>query len=199
MLKNGAVLFLVLIFLAAGALVSTAHAVNLVTNGGFEYGDLTGWTTLGTFIAGYNGVRSNQDGISPYAGDYMLVLGNYTSEGSTGVSQALTTTPGQQYNLSLYWAENYSNTAGNQLFQVLWDNTVLSSISGANVTTWTQLSFPVTGTGSDTIRLQGFSSTGYNYVDNVSVSVSAVPLPAALLLFGPGLAGLAAFTKRFKV
>jgi hypothetical protein len=46
--------------------------------------------------------------------------------------------------------------------------------------------------------VQYSGTTPYWLMDNVTYQVSAVPLPAALLLFGPGLAGLAAITRRFK-
>jgi hypothetical protein len=36
------------------------------------------------------------------------------------------------------------------------------------------------------------------FVDNVTYQGSAVPIPGALLLFGPGLVGLAAIRRRFK-
>ncbi len=203
MRKNVVVLFLVLVFAAAGAMVGTARA-DLVTNGGFETGDLTGWTTFGTpaygfASTGYNGLRSSLDGVSAYAGSYMLVLGNYASQGIAGVSQTLATTPGQQYNVSLFWADSGSNSPGYQVFQALWNGDVKYAISGETGSTlWTMLSFSVTGTGSDTLTLQGFSDSAYNNIDNVSVVKGApVPVPGALLLFGPGLVGLAAIRKRF--
>ncbi len=67
-----------LMFTAAGAF-SVAHPAkaNLITNGGFETGDFTGWTVSGdTFVHG------TYAGISPHSGNFQaLVGGNLITEG----------------------------------------------------------------------------------------------------------------------
>jgi hypothetical protein len=45
--------------------------------------------------------------------------------------------------------------------------------------------------------VSGSTDMGYA-IDNVKMEASSVPLPSALLFFGPGLAGLAAIRRRFK-
>lgn len=186
------------------AFVAPASSANLVQNGGFEAGYLLDWTMEGNFSA-YNGVNGGEDGVVPYAGCCMLSLGNFPPGGPSGisgiagVSQTLSTVPSQTYNLSLAWADNGTNSSAQQLFQVLWDGAAVRTINGETGSlSWQILSFVVTGTGSDTLTLQGYSYNGFNDIDNVSVNarVTATPLPSTWTMMLLGLAGLGFFAYR---
>jgi len=57
-------------------LTSRAHAASLVTNGGFETGDFTGWTVAGDGIA--------IDAVFPNTGNYDAVFGATTTDPNPG-------------------------------------------------------------------------------------------------------------------
>lgn len=166
--------------LAFGAIgCAQASTVNLVQNGNFDSG-LAGWTKAGNWSAGGNLTVNDA-----------LWLGNSPASGLGGVLQTIDTVAGQEYTLSLDWRGTNNNyAAGQQLFQVLWDNEIVSSIATIYAASQ-KIVLTVLGSGSDTLVLQGFDFAGYNVVSNVSLApLSAVPLPGTALLFGSGLIGL---------
>ena len=173
--------------LAAGAaalVVGPSYGANLVQNPGFETGDLTDWTPVGNFSTGFNHVTTD----IAFKGAYSLADGNVADQGTAGASQQLATVSGAGYLVSVEWLANGANDAANQLFQVLWDGNVVAYTQGA-AAWWTMLSGTVTGTGSDTLIVQGYSTSGYNYVDNISVT-ETIPEPATWALTLAGFAGI---------
>src|SRR4051812_9187651 len=73
------------------ALAITSASANLVTNSGFETGDLTGWNS-----GGFTGVNN----FSAHSGNYGAFLG--PTEVASFVSQDLSTAAGSLYNVS-FW------------------------------------------------------------------------------------------------
>lgn len=67
---------------------------------------------------------------------------------------------------------------------------------------WTEYSFDVTATGSDTFELSFFNNPGFTGLDNFTgtnvASVSPTPLPAALALFTGGLGFMGLLGRRKK-
>jgi hypothetical protein len=186
------------------AFVAPAFSANLVQNGDFENALNPYWTEVGTFSA-YNGINSGEDGVVPYVGCCMLSLGNFPPggppgiSGIAGVSQTLSTVSGRKYDLSLVWTDNGTNSSSQQLFEVLWNGLAVYTISGETGSlSWQTLSVVVTGTGSDTLTLEGYSDNGFNDVDNVSVAgiISATPLPSAWTMLIAGFVGLGCFAYR---
>ncbi len=94
-----------LLFTAAAA-VLLAHPVsaNLITNGGFETGDFTGWAHVG----------GNVDGTNPYSGNFAAIF--FPPGGD--LQQSVATTPGASYTLNFFLAHtgtplfNFSPSAG---------------------------------------------------------------------------------------
>lgn len=196
MKKNLAVFFAVLVFLGAGAMAGTAHA-DLVVNGGFETGDTTGWV----FTPASNGsdffIATNGSlDIPPYAGNYYAAFGAVGNLDDT-ITQTLATTAGQSYTFSFALAHDSTNNQND--FNASWNGTPVLALSNTASFGWTQYSFTEVATGSSTtISLAGRDVPAWYGLDNVSVvQGSPVPIPGALLLFGPGLVGLAAIRRRF--
>jgi hypothetical protein len=144
------------------------HAQNLVVNGDFQTGDMTGWNGTGANIA-YNFLGVFNDSADFY---HPLSLAY--------IDQVLTTTPGATYNLSF---DLSSDGQTPNEFQVrwggtmIWDQTNIPRTGGAD-----QTFFPVTlnGLTASTVATDlvfgGRNDPGGLVLDNVSVS--AVPEPA---------------------
>lgn len=144
---------------------------NLVTNGGFETGDFTGFTQSENL--GSTSVETACGEFSPYSGGYCASLGPV---GSLGIlSQNLATVPGTTYSLTYFLASNgdtpnefQTTVNGNQLF----DQTDIPSQP------YTQYSFDFTATSASTPLQFGFrNDPDYLALDNIAVS--PVPEPSS--------------------
>jgi len=169
-------------------------AQNLITNGSFETGDYSGWTTGGNFE--FTSVTSGAyyDYSGAQDGQFYSVMGPVGSDGS--LSQTLSTVAGTQYNISFWFASVGDNPSD---FSVYWDGTQLLSLTNPNTgSNWTQFTFTATGTGSDTLTFNFMDSPEYLALDNVSVTQapSSVPEPSSFLLLGTGVLGLGGIVRR---
>ena len=188
---------------AALALAGQAAATEYVTNGGFETGDITGWTEVGDWSTPYNFV-----GIDGHNSLHELHEGNFAGSGAAGVAQTLATSAAGNYDVTLWF---YDSGGGNddtsQLLQVLWNGQVTGQVTGVSVSDggYQELTYHVVGLGNDLLTVQGYSSSGYNFVDDISVvegqavvTAPGVPEPAswALMISGFGLAGAALRRRR---
>ena len=183
LIKRMAFVFAGLAWLGLTALPSFAQP-NLVTNGGFETGDLSNWTSADTFI------RVNSD--DPHTGTYAAYLSSNAPDKS--LYQAITTTAGQTYDVSFWltdvhvrdpltnhFAAYFGGSAGAKDGQLLLDVTDLGPQP------YTKYSYSVTATSSTTY-LQFFENNVNDifYLDDISVQEhgTSVPEASTLTLYG---------------
>lgn len=122
----------------------------------------------------------------------------YTNVGGAVSQVLLATQPGYQVTLNSFdwtpWPGLRNRSV--KVFDETGDKFISTSQSSGNLTTYDTGDFGVV-TSSDLIGIQFVSDPGGNVgIDNISFTISEVPLPAAALLFGSGLLGLIGLARR---
>ncbi len=188
----------------AALMAVPAGASTVVTNGSFEtnplqpnqswnvYSSIAGWKTITG--AGIEVQRQSAAGIAPQDGNFIVEL---DSHNNTKFGQTVTLAAGN-YMLDFNWRARTTDASTNGLAWSLGGLTNGSILSGS--TTWSLLSttFTVTKAGS---YLLAFAGTGKSdgigmLLDNVSITPSAVPVPAAGVLLMGALGGLGLLRRR---
>lgn len=162
---------------------TSALALDLVTNGGFETGDFSGWVKDGSYMY--------VTGAHPFSGSFAADLGTFGGLGS--LTQTIDTLPGFEYELSFALATSGGTPSE---FHALVNGTPLfsSENSGSNPYSFASLIF-TSGASPTEITFLARNDIGAFALDNVSVDLAPVPEPSTLLLLGIGLLG-AGFLRR---
>jgi hypothetical protein len=198
-----------LLALTAAAVLSFAHTAkaNLVTNGGFETGDFTGWNVGGSpgFVGG------TTDGIAPHSGSFQAIVGPAGPgivDADVALFQFITTVPGQSYTLS-FWLANSISIGGpppRDSAIVSWlgfggkNPLFLSNVSAFG---YTHYAFNLTADSTSTalqFELQissQFRPTGHWFLDDISLTPTTVPdAGSTFSLLGCASLGLAALRRK---
>lgn len=184
-MKSRIAIFMTTLALVMASSAIPSHALNLVTNGGFETGDFSGWTQSGSYMYVLPG--------SAYSGNYGAALGTPGTFGS--LSQTISTIPGQFYELSFALA----NSGGSNAFQAAVNGITMFSEEDGSYQPYTSYSNIFTAESASTdIALYARNDSGAFSLDDVSVDLAPVPEPATLLLLGAGLSGISFLRKRSK-
>lgn len=142
------------------------NAQNLVVNGGFETGDLTGWTESGN--TGYTGVST----ANAHSGNYAAYLGPVGSD--VYLDQDIATTPGDTYQVT-FWLMNPGGTPSD--FTAKFGDATLMSLVDSSAQGYTEYVFDVTATSSLTdLDFAARQDPSYWYLDDVSVVDTNAPV-----------------------
>jgi hypothetical protein len=158
------------------ASICDAVAGNLISNCGFETGDFSDWNVVNNDgNTAVEGPDFSTTGVN--SGNFYAALGDATSTPTT-LEQTFSDGVGSTLTFSFYVATDGSG--GSLLAD--FDGTTLLSLGNTTSDGYTEYSFTVTGTGSDTISfVEEGAIGGYISLDDVVVvDPPAIPEPSSL-------------------
>ena len=166
---------------------------NLITNGGFETGNFSGWVQGGSLDFFEVGA------VASHSGTYGAFFGSEDPADPNILTQTFATTSGQSYTLA-YWLKQYASFGG-MSFSASIDNWV-STLGdfGNEAFDWTEKSYSFVATSATTtLGFKAFNGPSFWYLDDVSVDASVVPEPGTLALLALGAAFLRTSRRARKV
>jgi hypothetical protein len=136
-------------------------ASDIVTNGGFETGDFTGWTVVDASTS--TTVESTPSYV--HDGVYGVQAGPWQGNQGT-ITQTVPTTAGNGYTIG-FWMDS---SGGSTLFQVKWEGSTVLNLDGV-VAAWTYYTVPVTATTNGS-QLQFYmqNEPAYFGLDTITVN-----------------------------
>ena len=192
--------------LGLAAVAVPAAATELIVNGSFETGDLTGWT-----VSGFEGTYQifGADVVAPEDGTQFAYISSLFPHSYGTLTQTFSDVPGKLYEAS-FWYRSPDPQADTGLTDPAFARNLVQIALGVDVQengyplnyvdppqsdAWVQGSFTFTGTGSDTLSLLATDSLGALMADNISVT-DVVPEPDAWALMILGFGGAGAQLRR---
>ena len=184
---------------AAAFSVAYPAKANLITNGGFETGDFSGWTVSATDNDMV--VVGSVPLIPPHSGNFQALAG----VGINSITQNVATTPGSFYVIR-FWLAAKIFAAVDGAFSVSWGAlSVTSGLTPPGIHPYTEFMFTVPALSPTTALEFQFSDPNITsntyYLDDISVNPAGVGVPdggSTVSLLGCALLGLVALRRKLR-
>jgi hypothetical protein len=174
-------------FLLAGAIIAACAlpalapseaAANLLVNGSFETGDLTGWSFTGN--TGFTTVEKTPFVYGAEDGNFYVYEGPIGPDGI--LSQTFVDTPGQTLLISGWLA---GNGTGPSDFNMSFNGVTRVSVNPVPAQGYKQYAFTATATGLDTFAVGFDNDPSFDGIDNFSVAPGIPELTTwAMMIIG---------------